>query len=378
MKDKKKVNIIPQMLQMISKESLTLLDLGGGTEETSKRLMKAVTEYWGVDYVNSGNAAIIEEYNQGDFPSVQADTVFCTNCLEYIKDVDSFLKKMCESSKREILLSYCTLEDESSLSVRKDCGFQNHMTRDDLMKKFRIHGFSLELTEKTDETVSVFKMINARQNRIRTVRWKSLTYLEEHALRDLMEAAAATDELDGCIIETGCALGGSGICIAHEKRKDKPLFIYDVFGMIPAPGEKDGEDVLERYQEIRQGKSFGIGGDLYYGYQDNLLEKVKNSFCSVLGLEDLRDANIEFIKGLFEDTLICRQPVAMAHIDCDWYDSVMVCLERIAPMLVSGGILVIDDYDHWSGCKRAVDAYFQDKKEQFLFEKKSRLHIIKK
>jgi len=193
-----------------------------------------------------------------------------------------------------------------------------------------------------------------------------------------MEAAAATDELDGCIIETGCALGGSGICIAHEKRKDKPLFIYDVFGMIPAPGEKDGEDVFERYQVIRQGKSFGIGGDLYYGYQDNLLEKVKNSFCSVLGLKDLRDANIEFIKGLFEDTLICRQPVAMAHIDCDWYDSVMVCLERIAPMLVSGGILVIDDYDHWSGCKRAVDAYFQDKKEQFLFEKKSRLHIIKK
>ena len=156
------------------------------------------------------------------------------------------------------------------------------------------------------------------------------------------------------------------------------MFIYDVFGMIPAPGEHDGEDVKERYREIKQGRSFGIGGDVYYGYQENLLETVKNSFCTALGIKDPRESNITFIKGLFEDTLICKEPVALAHIDCDWYDSVLVCLERIVPLLVPGGILVIDDYDHWSGCRQAVDTYFQDKKERFLFEKRSRLHIIKK
>ena len=109
-----------------------------------------------------------------------------------------------------------------------------------------------------------------------------------------------------------------------------------------------------------------------------MLETVKNSYCSVLGIESPREANITFIKGLFEDTLICKQPVALAHIDCDWYDSVMVCLERIVPMMVKGGILVIDDYNHWSGCRKAVDTYFADKRELFSFEKKSRLHIIKK
>lgn len=378
MKNDKAVTIISRMLRLLSKDSFSLLDLGSGTRETNALLMHAAAEYWGVDYVNSGNTAIIEEYNQGDFPSVRADTVFCTDCLEYIKDVDSFLKKMCGSSIREILLSYCVLEDESDISERISRGFQNHMTKDDLIKKFRKNGFSLDLTEKADEAVSVFKWSNVRQNMIHTVRWKHLTYLEDAALKDLMEAAAKTDDLDGCIIETGCALGGSGICIAHEKRQDKPLYIYDVFGMIPAPGEKDGEDVLERYQEIKQGKSCGIGGDLYYGYQENLLETVKNSFCSVLGIENPEEENIAFIKGLFEDTLICKEPVALAHIDCDWYDSVMVCLERIVPMLVPGGILVIDDYNHWSGCRKAVDAYFQDKKDLFLFEKKSRLHIIKK
>jgi hypothetical protein len=25
------------------------------------------------------------------------------------------------------------------------------------------------------------------------------------------------------------------------------------------------------------------------------------------------------------------EPVAHAHIDCDWHDSVMVCLERVGP-----------------------------------------------
>ncbi len=378
MKDEKTGTAVPRMLQLVSKESFSLLDLGSGTGKTNELLMHAVAEYWGVDYVNSGNAAIIEEYNQGDFPSVWADTVFCTDCLEYIKDVDSFLEKMCHSSRQEILISYCTFEDESDIKVRESHGFQNHMTEIDLIKKFRKNGFSLNLSEKTEESVSVFKFTNARQKMIYEVCGRHLTYLGEDALKDLMEAAAKTDDLDGCIIETGCALGGSGICIAHEKRKEKPLFIYDVFGMIPEPGEKDGEDVLARYQEIRQGKSSGIGGDLYYGYQDNLLETVKSSFCSVLGMESPKEANIEFVKGLFQDTLICREPVALAHIDCDWYDSVMVCLERIVPMLVQGGILVIDDYDCWSGCRRAVDAYFKDKQEQFLFEKKSRLHIIKK
>lgn len=378
MKDEKITDLILQMQRLISKENFSLLDLGFGTKETSDRMKQAVLEYWGVDYVNSGKSAVMEEYNQGDFPDVQADAVFGADCLEYVIDVDSFVEKICRSGRNEILVSYCTIEDESDLSVRKNRGFRNHLTKDELLEKFRTGGFSLDFTEKTDYAASVFKLKNARQSIIQEVRWRRLTYLEEAALKDLMEAAAKTDHLNGCIIETGCALGGSGICIAHEKKAEKQLFIYDVFGMIPAPGEKDGEDVLKRYEEIKQGKSCGIGGDLYYGYQDNLLERVKDSFCSVLGVKSPQELHVEFVKGLFEDTLICEQPVAMAHIDCDWYDSVMICLERIVPMLVRGGILVIDDYDHWSGCKRAVDAYFQDKKEQFLFRRKSRLHIIKK
>jgi hypothetical protein len=33
-------------------------------------------------------------------------------------------------------------------------------------------------------------------------------------------------------------------------------------------------------------------------------------------------------------------------------------LEHLYPKLVKGGILIIDDYGHWEGCKKAVDEYF--------------------
>ena len=35
-----------------------------------------------------------------------------------------------------------------------------------------------------------------------------------------------------------------------------------------------------------------------------------------------------------------REPVALAHLDCDWYASVLTCLENIVPRLAPGGVLV--------------------------------------
>jgi asparagine synthase (glutamine-hydrolysing) len=35
--------------------------------------------------------------------------------------------------------------------------------------------------------------------------------------------------------------------------------------MIPHPGHKDGQDVHDRYQTIRDGRASGIAGNPYYG-----------------------------------------------------------------------------------------------------------------
>jgi len=212
---------------------------------------------------------------------------------------------------------------------------------------------------------------------IEKVRSENLTYLEPVALRELADAVLQieSDNLPGVFIEAGCALGGSAIIIASGKSQKRDFYLYDVFGMIPPPSINDGPDIHDRYAQIKEGVSKGINGDAYYGYQSDLYEKVKNNLAHFGFVLDAD--NIHLMKGLYEDTLKINSSVAFAHIDCDWHDSVMVCLQRIGPFLARNGVLVIDDYYAWSGCRAAVDEYFSDKKDQFLFEEKSRLHIRK-
>src|SRR3954471_493317 len=160
---------------------------------------------------------------------------------------------------------------------------------------------------------------------------ESLTYLEEDALGDLIEQVRLTEETgrSGILIEAGCALGGSAIAIAATKSKTRPLFVYDLFAMIPPPSERDDADVHERYRVIKSGKSSGIGGKTYYGYVENLFDTVTQNFAR-LGFP-IAANNIHLVKGMFQDTLQIDQPVALAHLDGDWFDSVMTCLQRIEP-----------------------------------------------
>jgi len=213
---------------------------------------------------------------------------------------------------------------------------------------------------------------------IAAVREARLSSLSKGALEDLYTRVRQIEKnrVPGVIIEAGCALGGSAIVMAATKSKDRRLLVYDVFGLIPAPSEKDGDDVHDRYTEIVKGSATGINGDTYYGYEDNLYQKVTDSFAA-LGYP-VADNAVSLIKGLFEDTIHIDQPVALAHIDGDWYESVMTCLQRIEPHLAEGGVMVIDDYDAWSGCRTAVDEYFADKMDRYRFKHQARLHIVRK
>ena len=136
------------------------------------------------------------------------------------------------------------------------------------------------------------------------------------------------------------------------------LQVYDVFDIIPPPSENDTEEVHHRYRVIKSGQSEGIGGDRYYGYQNDLYNTVKANLEG-FGI-DLDRQNVALIKGLVQETLWVKEPIAFAHIDVDWYEPVKTCLERIFPLLSVGGVMVLDDYHSWGGCKRAVDEYLDD------------------
>ncbi len=68
------------------------------------------------------------------------------------------------------------------------------------------------------------------------------------------------------------------------------------------------------------------------------------------------------IKGKVEETIPHDIPekISILRLDTDWYESTYHELVHLYPRLVKGGVLIIDDYGHWQGARKAVDQYFQE------------------
>ena len=195
----------------------------------------------------------------------------------------------------------------------------------------------------------------------RAVKRQNLTYLSDAKLVRLEEAlsAARTPHVDGAFIEFGVALGGSAILIAHEAARSGSRFMgFDVFGLIPPPSSnRDDRNSKARYETIASGQATGIGGEVYYGYRDNLYDDAIRAFHHNGLAVDGR--TISLVKGLFEDTwpTMNVRSVAFCHIDCDWYDPVKYCLDQVAPVLSPGGTIILDDYHDYGGCQCATDEF---------------------
>lgn len=70
---------------------------------------------------------------------------------------------------------------------------------------------------------------------------------------------------------------------------------------------------------------------------------------------------VHLIKGKVEDTIPAASPdrIAVLRLDTDWYSSTRHEMEHLYPRLSPGGVLIIDDYGHWSGSQKAVDEYLE-------------------
>jgi hypothetical protein len=82
-------------------------------------------------------------------------------------------------------------------------------------------------------------------------------------------------------------------------------------------------------------------------------------------------ARLRFVKGKVEDTVPAQAParIAILRLDTDWYESTRHELEHLDPRLSPGGVLIIDDYGHWAGCRQAVDEYFASRKLHALLNR---------
>ncbi len=201
----------------------------------------------------------------------------------------------------------------------------------------------------------------------RAVIHEKLTMLGARKLFRLERAASALRKrgIAGDFAEFGLALGGSGILLAKQAVRDGRQFHgFDVFGMIPPPvSEKDDATSKARYEEIAAGRSKGIGGDTYYGYIPDLFDVVRSSFARHGVPVDGKQVVLH--KGLFEETLpaYTGRQVALAHIDCDWYDPAKLVLSTLADRVSAGGIIIMDDYHAYGGARTATQEFLSERRD---------------
>ena len=71
---------------------------------------------------------------------------------------------------------------------------------------------------------------------------------------------------------------------------------------------------------------------------------------------------VQYIVGSVEDTIPAQAPdqIAVLRLDTDWYSSTVHELRHLYPRLAVGGLLIIDDYGHWQGARRAVEEFLAE------------------
>jgi hypothetical protein len=97
------------------------------------------------------------------------------------------------------------------------------------------------------------------------------------------------------------------------------------------------------------------------------LEEVKKNLFST-GYERHK---VHFIQGKVEETIPGTVPdeIALLRLDTDWYESTKHELIHLFPLLKPNGVLIIDDYGHWQGARRAVDEYISDNNIRILLNR---------
>ena len=167
-------------------------------------------------------------------------------------------------------------------------------------------------------------------------------------------------------------MGVMALANLHMGAKRRHLHLFDAFQEICEPeAGLDGERAIREVREFT-GKS---------GLDKGRLVAVSGIYDSIGGpgtLEENRlllentigypDKCIHYHVGWFQNTLPSDHedigPIAILRLDGDWYASTKICLEYLFDKVVKGGIVIIDDYGTYEGCRRAVDEFMKSNQIQ--------------
>src|SRR5574340_1031807 len=172
--------------------------------------------------------------------------------------------------------------------------------------------------------------------------------------------------IPGDFVECGVWRGGNAILAADVFRRRSPernVYLFDTFAGMTEPRMDDidfnGVDAIHRYRDSMKGNDSG------WCYAS--LEEVRNNFLAASLLTD----RVRFIAGDVAVSLNTSSnlpnAISVLRLDTDWYESTFKELNILYPRVSDRGVLIVDDYGHWAGARRAVDEYFHTRKRPFLY-----------
>jgi O-methyltransferase len=165
------------------------------------------------------------------------------------------------------------------------------------------------------------------------------TMLDEDQFIDNM-TLVRTVTVPGDLVEAGVWRGGMSAAMA-EALPGRTSVLFDSFEGLPELGVEDAGTP----EQVPQGMKID--------------EAITRATVARSG------QSFEIRQGWFADTVpkyAAEGPaVAVLRLDGDLYESTMVCLEHLYPLVASGGLVIIDDYGGvFTGCTRAVHDYLSE------------------
>jgi len=176
------------------------------------------------------------------------------------------------------------------------------------------------------------------------------------------------NNIEGDFVECGVWKGGSVYAILLKLKQlkcyDRKVFLFDTFEGMNNPTEFDVDiykkKAVDKFKEI----SYLEDSSDWCNASIDFVKKV------ILNAGYVSN-NIIFVKGKVEDTLPYKSlsSIALLRLDTDWYESTKHELNHLYPLLTKNGVLILDDYGHWQGAKRAVDEFMKERNIKLLLNR---------
>lgn len=163
--------------------------------------------------------------------------------------------------------------------------------------------------------------------------------------------------IPGAIVECGVWKGGSMVAVAKtllQLGHTRPLYLFDTFEGMTEPTECDVDLDGKSASALLSTEDKLTSPVWAYGH----LSEVQNNLRQTGYAEN----STVYVKGPVETTIPLQAPteIAILRLDTDWYESTYHELLHLYPRLSVGGVLIIDDYGHWEGARKAVDQYVSE------------------